>query len=85
MKVYAEATTYLEGMELAAKDETLDKSLRNALNNAIRVFKLNKERITDGQKDVGDRDFDAKVVTFSHTIYFGNAPEGGIKIAVEKK
>jgi hypothetical protein len=85
MRVYAEATTYLEGMELAAKDESIEKSLRNALNNAIRVFKLNKQRITDGQKDVGDRDFDAKVVTFSHVIYFGNAAEGGIKVAVEKK
>lgn len=85
MKVYAEATTYLEGMEMAAKDETIDKSLRNALNNAIRVFKLNKQRITDGQRDVGNRDFDAKVITFSHIIYFGNAAEGGIKIGVEKK
>lgn len=85
MKVYAEATTYLEGMEMAAQDETIEKSLRNALNNAIRVFKLNKERITDGQRDVGDRDFDAKVETFSHIIYFGNVPEGGVKVAVEKK
>lgn len=85
MKIYAEAKTYLEGMEMAAQDESLDKSERSALNNAVRVFKLNKERITDGQRDVGDRDFDAKVVTFSHTIYFGNAAEGGIKIAVEKK
>lgn len=85
MTVYPEATTYLEGLELAAKDSAYETDFQKAIEHAIRVFKLNKQRITDGQKLVGNHPGEAKIVTLKHTVYFGMAQEGGVLVDVVKK
>lgn len=84
MIYYPKTRTYMSGLKLAAEDEdAFNDSERNALRGAIYLLVVQDERILENQKNVGDKNADAKFELQNYTIFFGFAKDGGVCVEVE--
>lgn len=84
MAYYPEAKSYLHGIKLASEDkEVFNASERNALRGAIQLLMVQDERILENQKNVGDKNADAKFELQNYTVFFGFAKDGGVCVQLE--
>lgn len=84
MIYYPKTRTYMSGLKLAAEDEdAFNDSERNALRGAIYLLVVQDEMILENQKNVGDKNTDAKFELQNYTVFFGFAKDGGVCVEVE--
>lgn len=84
MIYYPKTKSYMNGLKLAAQDEdAFNDSERNALRGAIYLLVVQDERILENQKNVGDKNADAKFELQNYTVFFGFAKDEGIFVEVE--
>lgn len=84
MIYYPKTKSYMNGLKLASEDEdAFNDSERNALRGAIYLLVVQDERILENQKNVGDKNADAKFELQNYTVFFGFAKDGGICVEVE--
>ncbi|WP_160689020.1 hypothetical protein [Clostridium sp. C2-6-12] len=84
MIYYPKTKSYMSGLKLAAEDEAaFNDSERNALRGAIQLLVVQDERILENQKNVGDRNADAKFELQNYTVFFGFEKDGGVCVEVK--
>jgi hypothetical protein len=84
MIYYPKTKSYMNGLKLASEDEdAFNDSERNALRGAIYLLVVQDERILENQKNVGDKNADAKFELQNYTVFFGFAKDGGVCVEVK--